>query len=354
MPRELCSVNPREPPPRCNRGHSRCMEPVERCIRRAGWFLRRRDLLARGYDDRMLHSALAAKRIFRVRHGWYSVPSAPENAVQAVRVGGRLAGLSALESYGVPVPRPATLHIAVPVNACRLRSPLHRRERLDAGAAVYWRDRPRREHGSSWRVPLDDALLLVLETERRDTAVACAGALMRRKRWSRERIAAVFRRAPARVQCWLSLVSGLDDSHGETFVRLWLLDAGITPEQQVHVDGAGRFDFRVSPSTYVEVDGAQHDPTWTGESESSYERDHDRDAIVVAQGGTSLRYTYRQLYGNWAGCLAAIQRSIADDLELVARRARDPVVPRAARPRVRRKRRRSSLNGAHKGASPPL
>lgn len=330
------------------------MESVERCIRRAGWFLRRRDLLARGYDDRMLRSALAAKRIFRVRHGWYSVPSAPEPGVRAVRVGGRLTGLSALESHGVPVPRSTTLHIAVPVNACRLRDPLQRRERLDAGATIYWRDRPRSEHGSSWRVPLDDGLLLVLETERRDIAVACASALMRRKRWSRERIAAVFRRAPARVQCWLSLVSALDDSHGETFVRLWLLDVGIIPEQQAHVDGAGHFDFRVSPSTYVEVDGAQHDPAWTGESESSYERDHDRDAIVAAQGGTSLRYTYRQLYGNWAGCLAAIERSIADDLELIARRVRDPVVPRAARPRVARKRRRSSPAGAHTGGSPPL
>lgn len=332
------------------------MEPVERRIRREGWFLRRRDLLRMGYTDSRLRAALARKSIFRVRHGWYSAPAAPESGVRAVRVGGRLTGVSALEAYGIPVPRQATLHVAVPANACRLRSPLDRRRRLDATGqiALHWSDRPRAEHRDSWRVSMDDALLTVLQHEPREVAVACASALMRRRRWSRQRVARVFDRAPSRVRCWLALVSALDDSHGETFVRLWLVDAGITAEQQAYVPGAGCLDFRVSPNTYVEVDGAQHDPTWTGESASSYERDHDRDAIVAAQGGTTLRYTYRQLYGNWAACLAAIERTIADDRELIARRARDPVMPRAARPRSQRKRRRNDRIGAQQGVSPPL
>jgi len=332
------------------------MESVERSIRRAGWFLRRRDLLRLGYSDAMLRSALERKRIFRVRHGWYSVPAAPESAVRAVRVGGRLTGLSALEAYGIPVPRRSTLHVAVPINACRLRRPSNRHQRLDVAddTAIYWSDRPRADHRDSWRVPVEDALLVVLEHESREVAVACASALMRRRKWTRNRVARVFDRAPARARCWLALVSALDDSHGETFVRLWMLDAGIVAEQQPYVAGAGHLDFRLAPNVYLEVDGAQHDPNWTGETESSYERDHDRDAIVAAQGGTTLRYTYRQLYGNWAGCLAAIERSIADDLELIARRARDPIVPRAARPRSQRKRRRSGASGARKGVSPPF
>lgn len=331
------------------------MQPVEGHIRRSGWFLRRRDLLRSGYSDRMLRAALAEKRIFRVRHGWYSVPSAPEPGVRAVRVGGRLTGLSALESYGIPVPRSATLQVAVPANSCRLRAPGNRRRRLslDGSVAVFWSDRPRVEHGSAWRVPMEDALLAVLEQESRDIAVACASAIMRRKRWSRARIGRVFDRAPARARCWLSLVSALDDSHGETFVRLWLADAGVVTECQPYVDGAGHLDFRVSPNVYLEVDGGQHDPTWTGESESSYERDHARDAIVAAAGGTTLRYTYRQLYGNWTGCLAAIQRAAADDRELIARRLRDPVVPRSARPRVRRKRRSSTADDTRKALSAP-
>jgi hypothetical protein len=334
------------------------MQPVETSIRRAGWFLRRRDLLALGHSDTALRRALARKRIFRVRHGWYSVPAAPAAGVRAVRVGGRLTGLPALEAYGIPVPRSQVLHVAVPANACRLRRPGDRRARLTEvdGIALSWNDRARREHASPWRVPMGDALLAVLEHEPRDIAVACASAIMRRRRWSRARIAAVFDRAPARAACWLALVSPLDDSHGETFVRLWLADAGIPTTSQPYVAGVGHLDFRLSPNVYLEVDGAQHDPSWTGESASSYESDHDRDAIVAADGGTTLRFTYRQLYGNWAGCLAAIERSIADDRELIARRLRDPVVPRAARlpaRAVRRKRRNAGAIGAHKGVWPP-
>ena len=200
------------------------MEPVERCIRRANWFLRRRDLLARGYTDRELESALADHRIFRVRHGWYSVPSAPEPAICAVRVGGRLTGIHAMQLHGLAVPRRRIVDVSVPANACRLRDPEDRRRRLEAkhGVRIHWADSRREHHGSPWLVPLDEALLFVLCTEPRDIAVACASAVMRRKRWSQQRLRKVFDRAPLRARRWLGLVSALDDSHGETFVRLWL------------------------------------------------------------------------------------------------------------------------------------
>ena len=97
------------------------MESLDRHIRRRGLFLRRRDLLAHGYTDDDIRAALELGVIFRVRQGWYSVPDAPPAGVHAVRVGGRLTGISALESYGLRVPRRALVHVAVPINACRLR-----------------------------------------------------------------------------------------------------------------------------------------------------------------------------------------------------------------------------------------
>ena len=294
-------------------------------------FLRRRDLLARGYTDGDIRFALRSRWIFRVRQGWYSVPSAPDHAVRAVRVGGRLTGISALETYGLRVPRREFVHIAVPANACRLRRPGDRRQVLARadGIRVHWTDSRREQHATPWRVSIDDALLAVLVLESRDIAVACASAIMRHKRLSLARLHAVFARAPRRVRCWLSLVSALDDSHGETFVRLWFQDAGIWFEQQSRVEGVGRLDFRVSPNVYVEVDGGQHDPSWKGEGESSYERDHDRDAELAALHGRSLRWTYRQLYSRWAQCLAALEAAVADDLELTARRRQHPTPPRS-------------------------
>src|SRR5690554_2894244 len=119
------------------------MESVSRAIRRHGMFLRRRDLLGLGYLDRHIRYELGQRRIFRVRQGWYSVPDAPESAVLAVRVGGRLTGVSALETYGLRVPRRPQLHVAVPVGACRLRKPLDRYRRLTTRdpVRVHWVDR---------------------------------------------------------------------------------------------------------------------------------------------------------------------------------------------------------------------
>lgn len=333
------------------------MHPVECSIRRGGLFLRRRDLLAVGHSDRAIRSALAARRVFRVRHGWYSVPSAPEAAVRAVRVGGRLTGVSALESYGLRVPRSAEIHVAVARTACRLRAPSDRRRRLAQpdGVRVHWI--ARRTHASAWRVSIDEALRAVIAEESREIAVACASAVMHKRKMSPTRLRAVFDAAPERTRCWLALVSAADESHGETFVRLWLTDAGVRCEQQPVVDGVGRLDFRLSPHVYVEVDGAQHDPRWTGESPSTYEPDHDRDARLAARHSRALRFTYRQLYQRWPECLLAIQTAVADDLELIARRLRDPTPPRAlARLRrthaLRKRRNRAAFSDRGGGSSP--
>jgi hypothetical protein len=161
------------------------METVAEAIRRRDWFLRRRDLLRLGYSDRDIRLALAAHTIFRVRQGWFSVPDAPAPAVQAVRVGGRLTGVAALQSYGLRVSRRDVLDVAVAPNGCRLREPGDRAKRLadvvDDSVRVHWIDRVRSAHSSTWRVSIDDALLVVVCTESRNIAVACASAIMRFK-----------------------------------------------------------------------------------------------------------------------------------------------------------------------------
>lgn len=330
----------------------------ERWIRGHHWFARRAQLIAAGFSDADLRAALGSHAIFRVRHGWYSVPDAPADAIAAVRTGGRLTGVAALLSYGLRVPRRTVLDVAVPGNACRLRDPANRRERLTAGAVnVHWVDTRRRLHRSPWRVSIEDALVHILRHESRDVAVACASALLRHRRLSAARVAAAFARAPRRSSGWRELISALDDSHGETFVRLWLMDAGVVCESQPYVPGVGHLDLRVSKHVYIEVDGAQHDPEWSGEGESSYQDDHRRDAVMATQGDHVLRYTYQQLYSSWSLCLAGIERAIADDLELTARRLQQPAPPRLLarlrNERVYRKRRRSPPETSRSGVSPP-
>jgi hypothetical protein len=315
------------------------MRSIADDIRDHGGFLRRRDLLALGHTDGGIRGDLRRARIFRVRQGWYSIPSMNDAAVRAVRVGGRLTGIAALESYGIRVPRRPLRDLAVPSGACRLRRPDDRRDRLRPGDGIrtHWQDRPLVERltESRWRVSADDALLHVLRTEQRDIAVACCSAVLHHLRWEDERLAAVFTRAPDRVRQWQALVERRDESHGETLARLWFGDAGIPWEPQPRVRGVGRLDGRIGPHVYVEVDGGQHDPAWTGEGGSSYERDQTRNARMAALGKTTLRFTYRMLYTDWAGCLAAAQRAIDDDRALTAYRRRHPY--RERHPALRRR-----------------
>jgi hypothetical protein len=317
---------------------------IARIIRARGGFLRRRDILALGYFDAHLRAELKVGHIFRVRHGWYSVPDAPAAGVRAIRVGGRLTGIAALETYGLRVPRRAAIDVVVPRGACRLRNMINRWERLTADDPVRttWTDPPRYSTDpAQWRASVDDALLFILRTESRDVAVACCSAVARHKGWAPERMDALFARAPSRVRGWRCVVGWQDDSHGETFVRLWLGDAHVPWIPQPWIARVGRPDGEISPNRYVEVDGGQHDPTWTGEGPSTWEHDHDRDTTLAALGKGVLRFTYRQLYTDWRRCLAAIERARADDLELIAHRRRHPLPPRS----THRKRRRSIRDG---------
>jgi len=314
--------------------HGDGMRAIERVIRGSGYFLRRRDLLALGYTDGAIQRSLRDRRIFRVRQGWYSIPSAPEAGIRAVRIGGRLTGISALDDLGLRVPRQADLYVAVKSTASRLRRATDRHARLLADDAVRVLWTATGSGGTPWRVSISEALLAVLSMETRDVAVACCSAALRHRKITASALAEVFARAPERARRWSALPSALDDSHGETFVRLWLMDVGVSCEQQFYVAGVGHLDFRLSQHSFVEVDGAQHDPRWTGDTPSSYERDHDRDTSMSIDGARVQRFTYRQLYSDWPRVLAAIERAIADDLALTALRTRHPYRP------VKRKRRR--------------
>lgn len=306
------------------------MLPLETTLRRHDFFLRRRDLLALGYTDAQLRAALQGRRIFRVRQGWYSVPDAPEEGIRAVRVGGRLTGLAALRSYGLLVPPPRGLEVAVRATASRLRHPADRRVRLTrlSGTVVAWNDRG---GPSPWRVSVPDALAFVLATETREVAVAACSAVLRAGMLRDWELEVLFDRAPARVRPWRALTSVRDESYGETFARLRFRDAGIECQQQVEVAGVGWLDFRLRANLHFEVDGGQHgDP-------DQWRKDHARDLAIAARGGRTIRVTYAQLLGEWPAVLAAVERAIADADALAARRRSHPY-----RGRPQRKRRRSS------------
>jgi hypothetical protein len=88
----------------------------------------RSHLIARGMSIRQISAAVHDGRLIRVRQGWYAAPDAPQEVVQAVRVGGSLTSLSATSLTTIWTPPDSFLHVAVPRNASRLRAP-HARSR---------------------------------------------------------------------------------------------------------------------------------------------------------------------------------------------------------------------------------
>lgn len=309
---------------------TRSMRTIAHTISDHGMFLRRRDLLALGFNDDAITSALESGSVFRVRQGWYSLPDAPQAAVEAVRVGGRLTGRSALESYGVPVPRSKLVQIAVARNACRLRSPTDRRSRLSAPDRrdVRWVETGSAKFvGSRWRVSVTDALSEVIRIESRDITVACCDLVINGGWLTAREVDALFAEASNGRASWGGLVDGRSEAHGETFVRLWLEDAGIPFQPQTTIAGVGRLDGRVSSGVCIEVDGTQHasaDPPARAGRLSPFEDDHRRDIAIVFTDQRSLRFTYRQLYLQWDRCLAAVRHLLAEE-ERIAALERDSV-----------------------------
>jgi hypothetical protein len=91
----------------------------------------RSHLIARGMSIREISDAVVDGRMIRVRRGWYAAFDAPQDVVQAVRVGGSLTSVSATSSTTIWTPPHSRLHVAVSRNASRLRAPHSSTRMLD-------------------------------------------------------------------------------------------------------------------------------------------------------------------------------------------------------------------------------
>ena len=99
-----------------------------------GGFASRRELLALGCSPEHIDLSVWYRNILPTRKGWYAAKGTAPLILRALRVGGRLACVSALAWYdGREVAREEPVHVVVPYGASRLS-----RE----GAVVHWSRRP--------------------------------------------------------------------------------------------------------------------------------------------------------------------------------------------------------------------
>ena len=118
------------------------MGSAEERIRALGGIATTGELIEAGYNPQYLRVLAEFGRIVRIRKGWYASTEVDQAVIQARRVGGTLACMSALAHHGWCEPEPSVLHVSVPRSASRLRSPEGPRDmREPAGSmqvVVHW------------------------------------------------------------------------------------------------------------------------------------------------------------------------------------------------------------------------
>lgn len=118
-------------------------------LARLGGVGRRAELIDAGWWDEHIAMAVTFRRIVRVRKGLYALPTVCSEALVALKVGGRLACLSALAHHEGRCPDPSeVIHVEVRSTASRLRLP------ADQAVVIHWTRR--RQAGS--RVAVSEAV----------------------------------------------------------------------------------------------------------------------------------------------------------------------------------------------------
>ncbi|MEO5533778.1 MAG: hypothetical protein ABIR17_01435 [Pseudolysinimonas sp.] len=270
----------------------------------------RRQLLTRGWTDGRIRAAVGRGDLVRIRPGHFAESSLDIPTVRAIRVGGRLACVSALRHHGIWVLDGDQIHVHVAGNAARLRTD-------GLNARVHWR--PLVEPTASDSVGVVDALIQASGCLPHREWIASVDSAIHLGLLTASGLAAISRSLPKRLRKTLRLVDGRAESGLESIERVIAVELGFRVRPQVRFAGVGRVDLVVENWVVIETDGtAFHDV-------SLAPRDRSRDARLAAAGRTVLRPGYslvvydqpavaRQLIG-----AVASHRRIQDSGRIVAR-----------------------------------
>lgn len=267
----------------------------------------RRFLTDHGFTDRQLRTALREGLLNRPRRGWYTAWARDDPRFMAMRVGGRLTGLSAIRALGGWVRARPRLDVAVPLNASRLRSPRHRRtpwrrSRTDPGT-LSWSSEHHDRRTSTGIVSLVEALERVCRTAAHDDAIAAIDWARRFGSLDAIDLAELGLRLPRSLRWMLAASDARCDSLPESIARTRLRACGFRVESQVALEGTSPIDLLVEGHVAVEVDGEEF-------HKNSFEKDRAKDLAITRAGMHALRPSARHVFESWPGVLAAITRAL--------------------------------------------
>jgi very-short-patch-repair endonuclease len=264
------------------------------------------ELITVGASWRSLQKATESGALIRVRRGYYTLPAASVSVREAVRVGGRLACVSAAIDEGIFGFDDGAVHVHVLQTASRLGSPEERALPVLAHggkrATVHWGSLLRPSAGTEYRVGLMDAIRQIFLCQNHRIAMASLESALHLGLLSRAAIPVIFSALPEPMRYLMAEVDARADSGQETVLRLLVKEAGFSCDFQHVIAGIGRVDLLVEGCIVVEADSRQFHDGWEAHS-----RDRTRDTGLAALGYMSLRVLYRDIMFHPESIVSAIQ-----------------------------------------------
>ena len=272
-----------------------------------GGMAQKQQLVRRGARDLDLTVAVRSGKVIRVRNGWYSTLAEGDPRVLAVRVGGRLTGISAVQALGGWVLDRHPLHVSLPYNASRMRDRHDRRRRLRPprrGLVLHWDDSALGSRGNASAVGLRDALVRVIVDESRETAIAALDWALHTGRIEMLDVEELMLCVPKVKRFGTHWLDPDCESLPESLSRTRLRVAGHHVVSQVPLETGERVDLKVAGIVGLEVDGEEHH--W-----DRFEEDRRKDAQIILEHMHPFRPSARMVFYEWPVVLAAVEAAIA-------------------------------------------
>lgn len=243
---------------------------------------RTQELLDLEVSARAIAAALRSDEIVRVRKGMYCIPSLDGDARAAARLGGLLAGVTALKRMNVFLAPglPEGLRVWVGPNAKRRPAPQNVTLYWDRGWSGDGRVAVSTLH-ALWQVARSespDAFLIAVESALNQQLIRLIDLDTLAERLPREQVDLVNRARD-------SSQSGL-----ESLAAYRLERGGYAVQRQVKIEGVGTVDLLIGSSLIVELDG---------ESTHEFKADRERDMQAARRRYSTLRFHHDQVFGDW-------------------------------------------------------
>lgn len=270
---------------------------------------RRHELLASGMSGRAITEAVRSRSLLRVRRDNYALPETDAHTLEAVRVGGRLACVSAAQELGIFSFDSDFTHLHVARGSSRLRSPRYRRVALSEmprdGVELHWWPLIEPGDGTEYAVGARDALAQIIRCQPRNYALAALDTALHERAIRPSDLAEIFRHIPDKHGELRTLIDARADAGQESVLRQLIRDAGLRCEIQVVIGGVGRVDIVVEGCVVVEADSRAHHKTW-----EQHVRDRTRDRLLAELGYPSLRVLYQDIFFDPDGVIRAIEELV--------------------------------------------